>query len=546
MTGVVVSVEEYGAVGDGVSDDTAAIRAAVLAAAQFRAATVALTHRAEPATVLFTPNSVHAVSGRINGVSDVNIWGNGATLRWVGTSRERLLFFNAVSRIQVSDLTIEAAGTAPQAMIFASNSDRLTFDGVRLTSSGTKEVGIRLSGCTNSNIIGCAVQGFSTAYNINGASSDCQIRNSEAAGTLAGVLINSLNKAAPRDIDVIGVTVTEFPSQSGYAIRAAGTTAASLRRIRFIGCTVIGPGRSWADPKTPGTADQINAVHTLGFSVIGCTSMYGGDMGMSFTYCTNVTVSGNLSAFNNTAGIIGARSDIVTITGNTCLNNGQNFIGAKRRPSVFFGIGAHDARDVNIVGNMLGDNQSTPTQNYGVSVAASLTGDKSITVGPNTYSGNALARFYVLARSTNVTNLDVTLAADAAGKRARYSAVTAPAVEALPGPSRWTALVGAPSITLPNDGASYRIDVRANAAVRSVADRLTFAISADGGSTMLDTSTLRRATVDAQRRASLTMSTVRGSGQTISLWVSGSAAASTSLVVNNGAGACELFATRVR
>lgn len=546
MTSVVVSVEEYGAVGDGASDDTAAIRAAILAAAQFRAATAALTLSAEPAIVLLIPNSVHAVSGRINGVSDVHISGNGATLRWVGTSRERLLVFSAVSRIQVSDLTVDAAGAAPQAMIFASNSDRLTFDGVRLTTAAAKEVGIRLSSCTNSNIIGCAAHGFSNAYNINGASSNCQIRNSEAAGTLAGVLINPLNKSAPTDIDVIGVTVTDFPPHSGYAIRAAGTSTALLRRIRFIGCTVIGPGRSWADPKSPGTADQINAVHTVGFSVMGCTSMYGGDMGMSFTYCTNVTVMGNLSAFNNTAGIIGGRSGVVTITGNTCLNNGQNFIGARRRPSVFFGIGAHDARDVNIVGNMLGDNQVTPTQNYGVSLAAPLADDKSITVGPNTYSGNALARFYLRAGSTNVTNWDAALAADTVGERARYSPVTAPAVEAPPGPSRWIALVGAPSIALPNDGATYRIDVRANAAVRSVAGGLTLAISADGGSTMLDMSTLQRATVDAQKRASLTMSTVRGSGQTITLWVSGIAAASTSLVANNGAGLCELVATRVR
>lgn len=545
MTGVVVDVQDFGAVGDGATDDTKAIQESIAAAAEIWAVSTDPTAAAEPASVRLIPNSVHVISRMIDLRSNVNVDGDGATLRWLGTSRDRLLLLDGVSNVALKNLTIDAGVTPPLSAIFASNSDRLSFDRLRLTTAVHRQAGIRLSGCTNSSIVDCSVRGFSNAYNIAGPSSNCQIRNSEARGSLSAVLINTVAGAAPSDIDIVGVAVTDLPSGSGFAIRAAGTATAMLRRIRFMGCTVIGPGRSFTDPVRPGSADQINGLYTAGISAIGCTSMYGGDMGMSFTSCTNVTLSENLSAFNNTAGIIAFRSTVVTISGNTCLNNGQNFIGAYRRPFVLFGIGAIGSHDVNILDNALLDDQAMATQNYGVALSGSSARAKDISVGPNAYRGNALSDLYIHRGTTNVANLDAELAANAIGRRATHPS-SAPSVVATPGPSPWTKFGGAPTVELPNNGATYRIEVRLNAAIRSVAAAMDLAISADGGATIGKAARLQGATVDPENRAHLTLGNVKASGQTITLWVSGSSRARANLVANHAGGQCELMATRVR
>lgn len=545
MTAVVVSVKEYGAVGDGVTDDTEAICAAISAAARIRSAVAISTATAAPAVVHLIPHSVHLISGRIDGASFVNLEGNGAILNWASPSRERLLFFNHVSNVEVTDLIIEAGATPPQCAIFAVNSDRLRLSSICMAATTTKEVGVRLSGCTNSDIAGCYVQGFANAYNITGASSNCSIRNSEASGTRAGVLISALGSASPSDIDVIGFAIADFPSGAGYALRSVGTPSLPARRIRFIECTVIGPGHSWSDPITPGTADQINAVYTTTCCVIGCTSLYGGDMGMSFSFCTDVTIAGNLSAFNNTGGIVTAHSSFVTISENACIDNGQNFVVARRNPAVLSGIAANSSRSISILGNILGNRQPGGPQKYGVAIAGSGYVGENITVGPNSYARNLLAKCFVRSHTPSVTNLDDLPSAQAAGNHIPDLPPIDPGAKSASGSSNWTLLSGAPSIRLPNDRMRYRIEVRANAALRSVSPALLLAISADGGVKMWDVASLQDATIDSMKRASLTIRTMTGSGQTITLWVSGSESENAKLVTTYGGGQCEMLVTRV-
>lgn len=72
IKGAPVNVLDYGAIGDGVTDDTAAIQAAFDAAAAAKAA-------AAQTYVVFPPGSVFVISAKID-VDDVSIQGNGATL----------------------------------------------------------------------------------------------------------------------------------------------------------------------------------------------------------------------------------------------------------------------------------------------------------------------------------------------------------------------------------------------------------------------------------------------------------------------------------
>lgn len=528
---LVFKVDDYGAIGDGTTDDATAINATLTAA-----------NTGGNSKVVFSKGKTYAISVSINGKSNVNIEGNGATLKWIG-SGDRPLFFSSVSNITVSDLTIDAGSPPPTgSMVFGTGCDRLNFIRVKLTSTSLTGAGFRLTTSTNSSIDQCPVQGTANAYNITGLSSFCRIQNSHATGTLAGVLINPSGTSAPSDIDVIGVTVSDFPDAVlSYPIRSAGSSTALNKRIRFDHCTVIGrQNHGYIDGVTNGgTADQINAVYTDGYTVTGCTSIYGGDMGFSFSNCIRVTMTGNLAQYNTACGIVcSGGSSFVTITGNTSMNNGQNWNNHAPNDVARAGIGSTTANNVTITGNTVGDDQVTATQTYGVRLQ--LGGD-NITIGANNYKGNTLAKFYTDGTATNVANMDIGVG-DILGKRADYNFVTASATASTTG-SGWQAFTGAPTVTLPNDGGIYRLDLHGTGATVSVAGVLSLALSGDGGMTWIKQASHNHNNTITQDRVHMVAGSVVGSGQTISVWAQ--APAGTATLTASNSSPLEMWVTRI-
>lgn len=496
------------------------------------------------AQVQLAAGASYSVAASIAFPSHVRLVGNGATILWTGTG-DRPLFPSGVSDVTISDLTLDVGAKSSGTSILAFNCDQVRIERVKVKSTATTGgVAINLQNCTNSTIERCAVTGTGWAYNITGSSSVCKIINSTATGTPAGVLINPVSTSAPSDIDVIGVTVKDFPAAVlSYPIRSAGTSSAHNTNIRFIDCTVLGPSRGYIDGTTPGgTADQINAVYTDGYMVSGCTSKFGGDMGFSMSYCTHATLTGNTAANNTTGGIVASTNcSFVTITGNTVLNNGQNWDGHAPTADSRFGIGTGSASNVTITGNTIGDDQATPTQSYGVRLEF---GGDNITVGPNTYKGNVTAKFHTDGLPTNVNNLDAGGSADVFGKRVAYASVTAAVTATTATANVWTAFTGAPSITLPNDGGIYRVDLQGTSATMQGTALLTIGLSGDGGSTWIKQSSASHGT-SAIDRPHMSAGNVIGSGQTITVWALISVANDLATLAATGSSPLELWATRV-
>lgn len=542
--------EAEGAVADGVTNDQPAIAAAFTAAPA-------------GAQVVLAPGKRYAIASSVTPKSSTVLNGNGATLKWTGAG-DQPLFLNAVSDVRVSDLTVDCGSTPPNSAVYVSSgSDKIDLSRVTVINPTTTRTAFNLVGATNTNVDYCDVQGGGIAYNITGGSKSCKLTHCTASGVTAGVQITPGASAAPSDIDVDYFTITEWPTDENgnvnavlsFPMRSVGGTTLALRnkRIRFRWCTILGPSRGYIDTVTPGgTADQINAIHTDVFTVIGCISMFGGDMGISFTDSTIVNIIGNTTNYNTAGGITCSTGcSFVTISGNIAMNNGQNWDNHAPDATSRFGIGSRASDNVNIADNVVGDNQATPTQNYGVRLLAATDtgyGGDNISVGPNIYKGNALAPFYSDGTQTNLDNRDTGGGADVFGKRAVYASITANAVATIATASTWTPFNAgspAPSITLPNDGGIYRIDLHGKAATMSPAATLSFGLSGDGGASRFKIAQHNHTDTNARDRVHVVAGNVVGSGQTITVLVSATAPGTATIVADTIGGLCELWATRI-
>lgn len=547
---LVIDVRDYLAVGDGETPDQVAINAALSAGGAAAAFGV-------PVRVRLVPHAVHAISASINGVDGVDLDGAKAELLWTGAG-DRPLFYSAVTNAEVRDLKLNIGAKSTGSAVFATGCDRIHFRNVEISGTATGGAGFRLSGCTNSTIEECPVEGGGQAYNITGDSRHCKVLNSQATKVTAGVLINPGTTAAPSHIDIIGVTVKDFPTDvdgnptavMSYPIRSAGSEALPNKHIRFIACTVIGlNGHGYIDLATPGgTADQINAVWTEDMTFLGNTSMYGGDMGISFTNCTRVKALGNTCEYNTALGITAASSEYVTIGLNSCMNNGQNWDDHAEQDVAKAGIGTANSSHVAIGTNIVGDDQvdpvdgvtRTPTQIYGIRCQL---GGSDIVIDGNVYDGNSGAPFFNDGAVTDVDNRDAAAAA-ALGGQVAYSSVGPSATVTIAAINTWTAFAGAPSITLPNDGGIYQIEMHGTSVTYSVAALFNLGLSGDAGANRFKTSGHSHSNAQAVDRAHLVAGHVIGTGQTITIWGYASVVGTGTLTSSNSA-PLELWATRV-
>lgn len=374
-----VRPEDFGAVGNGVVDDYKAL-AAALTTAQTLGGTVELTR-----------GKTYYFNGVLNILT--NVVGNNATLKPAGVSDRPVTLG---SNIQVSDLTVDAGSTPTAATVYG-NGTNIRLSRATVKTTALTGAGIRYNNCTFSSVQNCTVQGFANAINIAGGH-DNVVEDTPITGTFAGVLVNPFGLVGAVDIDIVRVTVSQFPAgvALGYPIRSAGTSTAHNTRIRFIECKVVGPNLDFTQN---GTADQINMVYTDGATWFACHSYYGGDMGISCTNCNYISITSCVSMFNDTGGIVVSNGcTFATVTGNTSVNNGQNRDGGSPATSSF-GIGTGGGSNVMIGQNVIGDDQAIHTQQYGVRV---MFGGDTITYGPNVNHGNGTADFYTDGLATNV------------------------------------------------------------------------------------------------------------------------------------------------
>lgn len=117
-------------------------------------------------------------------------------------------------------------------------------------------------------------------------------------------------------------------------------------------------------------------------------------IGVEVSFAAGSIVSNNLVYLNGLCGIHND-SDRVAITGNVAYDNGQSNVGGKIKAASFAGIYLNAGVGCTITGNQCFDNQATKTQNYGLTLN---TGGEHV-VGLNNLAGNRLADVKDAARA---------------------------------------------------------------------------------------------------------------------------------------------------
>jgi parallel beta-helix repeat protein len=135
----VVSVKDFGAVGDGVADDTAAIQAAINAG-----------------NGVFFPTGTYLVSAQINLKANLLLQGEGGSkiVLKVGVT-PYVLRGDAVNNFTMRDLEIEGNGAAGFSTVYITNSTNVTIENCKITKSGS--IAILVIGCVFAKVENCTL-----------------------------------------------------------------------------------------------------------------------------------------------------------------------------------------------------------------------------------------------------------------------------------------------------------------------------------------------------------------------------------------------------
>lgn len=360
-------------------DDTAAIQAAITAAGG--RGVVTLPYR----------SSGYAIAGQLVLDGAVTLAGEGMTsLVAVGEQRDTPLITvsAAASGVTIIGLTIDGAGIMGGALVYV-NGDDTTVERCTVTGrDAAGSMGVQIGHGTRRariarNLFTHCHQGVYIANHNEGV----RVEDNHIEGWhLRGIYAVGDATRASDDLRIERNRITDPAGTRAYPIHVAGHSARRHARLVVASNVVVGPGLPFA---AGGTADQIAVFHAEDFAVVDNISTDGGDMGITIEGDSRRgVVSGNVCTRNESSGIdLGSRrysAQAVTVTGNVCMNNGQNRSGETPADSRA-GVRVKASSGIVISGNTLGDDQATPTQQYGVT----FTDSTDCTCGPDVDAGNA-------------------------------------------------------------------------------------------------------------------------------------------------------------
>jgi parallel beta-helix repeat protein len=134
-----VSVKDFGAVGDGVTDDTAAIQAAI-----------------DAANGVFFPTGSYLVDDQIDLKANLLLYGEGGSKIVLATGvTPFVLRGDAVNNFVMRDLEIEGNGAAGFSTVYITNSTNVTIDNCKITKSGA--MALLLIGCLFAKVENCTL-----------------------------------------------------------------------------------------------------------------------------------------------------------------------------------------------------------------------------------------------------------------------------------------------------------------------------------------------------------------------------------------------------
>ena len=443
-SGGLVNVSGYGAQGDGVTDDTAAIQAAI-------------DDLPEAGGLVLVPPGTHVVR-TIHLRSGVSLIGTGGgSILKAGPKTGAILAFapGKQSRIRVADLVLDGGkdqetksdpglsvrgGPVSELVVervtFQNNKSRailiggdqrdLMFRDIRIVDTdgtaveihGGKDIwfdravilnpggksngrahGIYTtykSNVHNLSITNCRIEGAGHHNIFLGDASEVRIENNyihysgRIDGSGSGIQANRAYAKSMRGLLIRGNT---FESSQGYAICTSGVNEFVVSGNRVVG---------GADPamRIQGDGDEPSnfmvsnnlflRVRSMGVVVVGDPA-----------HSHNATISGNVFRDCLMSPLVISGGKDITITGNTILDNGTAWAKGKPDAESYAGILLGSASHIVITGNRIGNTTGKATQSYGVYEAANCDHN---TISNNDLTNNAAGAYRKIGAHTVVSS----------------------------------------------------------------------------------------------------------------------------------------------
>lgn len=392
-----VNVKDHGAVGDGTTDDRAAILAAITAATAGE-------------TILLPDGGTYAIDAAWTISKSVTIRGHGATIKKIGATVS-----GNWCLITANDVHFEGIKFEDPSGIVTGN--LLNFSGPSTTGGRVERCSFNCPGAIAVRAVGAIdytvrlnrITACREGFMLEANTLRCRIERNRITGWKnRGIYMVGTAAGASIDTQLVGNHISGMVA--GGTVRypittAQGASATQHQDMLVEGNTIIGENKSHG-AADPGNSDLFGFFGVTNLLIIGNVARLGGDMGITVDGSSKyVTVAGNVCTGNDVAGIaVWTSCKAVSVTGNVCMNNGRNRnsdVAAAARA----GIRISGAQDVTVSGNSLGDDQGTKTQLYGVSI----TGSTDVVCGPDVDAGNSTALYLNEAGNTSLNK--VTLAA---------------------------------------------------------------------------------------------------------------------------------------